>query len=89
MKVAATIALAALAAAAPPSATVKESPRAVAAECESAVTLDASTNIWKTHKLHANNFYRSEIEEAVTTMSDESLKEKALKVADIGTFVWV
>ncbi|CAI4214994.1 unnamed protein product [Parascedosporium putredinis] len=89
MKVtAATLALAAVAAAAP-SQTLKESPRAVAAECASAVTLDASTNIWKDYKLHANNFYRSEIEEAVTTMSDDALAAQALKVADIGTFVWV
>ncbi|PKS07425.1 hypothetical protein jhhlp_006028 [Lomentospora prolificans] len=89
MKVtASTLVLAAVAAAAP-SPTSKESPRAVAAECASAVTLDASTNVFKDYKLHANSFYRSEIEEAVSTMSDEAMKEKALKVADIGTFVWV
>src|SRR3954469_21736911 len=75
-------------AAAAPSKTSKESPRAVAAACSSAVTLDASTNIWKKYKLHANNFYRAEIEEAVKTM-DESTAAKAKTVADIGTFLWL
>jgi len=75
-------------AAAAPSKTSKESPRAVAAACSSAVSLDASTNIWKKYKLHANNFYRAEIEEAVKTM-DESTAAKAKTVADIGTFLWL
>jgi cellulose 1,4-beta-cellobiosidase len=87
---AASLVLAALAAAAPGTPTHKESPRQVSpGGCDAAVTLDASTNVWKNYNLHANNFYRSEIEEAITTMSDESLKAKAAKVADIGTFVWV
>jgi cellulose 1,4-beta-cellobiosidase len=75
-------------AAAAPSKTTKESPRAVAAACSSAVTLDASTNIWKKYKLHANNFYRKEIEAAVATM-DEGMAAKAKQVADIGTFLWL
>ncbi|KAK0644394.1 1, 4-beta cellobiohydrolase [Cercophora newfieldiana] len=75
-------------AAAAPSKTSQESPRAVAAACSSAVSLDASTNIWKKYKLHANNFYRKEIEEAVLTM-DASTAAKAKEVANVGTFVWL
>jgi cellulose 1,4-beta-cellobiosidase len=71
-----------------PSPTHKEKPRSVAA-CSSAVSLDAKTNVWKKYKLHANSFYRSEVEAAVEAISDSSLKAKAAKVADIGTFVWV
>jgi len=71
-----------------PSKTTKESPRAVAAGCSSAVTLDASTNIFKKYKLHANNFYRGEIEAALSTM-DASIQSKAKEVANIGTFLWL
>ncbi|SPO07134.1 probable cellulose 1,4-beta-cellobiosidase II precursor [Cephalotrichum gorgonifer] len=56
--------------------------------CASAVTLDASTNVWTKYKLHANSFYRSEVEAAAETMTGTAA-EKALKVADIGSFVWV
>ncbi len=80
---AALAALAATAAAGP------TSRRQEAGGCDAAVTLDASTNVWQNYKLHANNFYRSEIEEAAAATTDAALKEKMLKVADIGTFVWV
>jgi cellulose 1,4-beta-cellobiosidase len=71
-----------------PSATVKESLRAVEA-CPEAVYLNAKTNIWKTYKLHANGFYRREVEAAAVQISDPSLKAAALKVADIGSFLWM
>ncbi|KAK5661641.1 hypothetical protein OQA88_9741 [Cercophora sp. LCS_1] len=84
----AVLAFAASAAAAP-STTTKELPRQ-AAGCASAVTLDASTNVFKKYTLHANNFYRKEIEEfAIPAFSDESYKAAARKVADIGSFVWL
>jgi cellulose 1,4-beta-cellobiosidase len=55
--------------------------------CSSAVTLDAKTNVWSKYKLHANSFYRSEVEAAAAQMSG-SAAEQALRVADIGTFLW-
>jgi cellulose 1,4-beta-cellobiosidase len=70
------------------SATLKESLRAIEA-CTEAVHLDANTNIWKTYKLHANGFYRREVEAAAVQISDPSLKRVALKVADIGSFLWM
>lgn len=70
-----------------PSRTLNAKPRQAGA-CASAVTLDASTNVFQTHTLHANNFYRSEIEAAAADMTSP-LKEQALKVADVGSFVWV
>ncbi|KAK8089275.1 hypothetical protein PG997_004236 [Apiospora hydei] len=63
--------------------------RAAAAACSSAVNLDASTNVWKNYKLHANTFYRSEVEKAVEAISDSSLKAQAAKVADVGSFLWI
>ena len=72
-----------------PSQTIQEKPRRQAAACASAVTLDASTNIWKKYKLHANNFYRKEIELAIQSMSDSSLAAAAAKVADVGSFLWL
>lgn len=59
------------------------------AGCSSAVTLDPSQNPFKKYKLHANNFYRKEVEAAVEAMSDESLKAAAAKVADVGSFLWM
>lgn len=81
-----TLALAAAVNAAP-SRTLNAKPRQAGA-CASAVTLDASTNVFSTHTLHANNFYRAEIEAAAANMTSP-LKEQALKVADVGSFVWV
>ncbi|KAL2162441.1 hypothetical protein VTH06DRAFT_7354 [Thermothelomyces fergusii] len=83
----AAVAFAATALAAP-SRTTPEKPRQ-AAGCASAVTLDASTNVWKQYKLHPNNFYRAEVEAAADAISDSTLAEKARKVADIGTFLWL
>lgn len=70
-----------------PSRTLNAKPRQAGA-CASAVTLDASTNVFSSHTLHANNFYRAEIEAAAANMISP-LKEQALKVADVGSFVWM
>jgi cellulose 1,4-beta-cellobiosidase len=83
----AVLAFAATAIAAP-SATTPQKPRQAAA-CASAVTLDASTNVWKKYTLHPNNFYRKEVEDAVAQMSDSSLAAKAKKLADVGSFLWL
>ncbi|KAG9251716.1 exoglucanase 3 precursor [Emericellopsis atlantica] len=55
--------------------------------CDAAVKLDASTNVWDNYKLHANSYYRSEVEAAAAQMSGAAA-EAALRVADIGTFLW-
>ncbi|KAF2837635.1 glycoside hydrolase family 6 protein [Patellaria atrata CBS 101060] len=57
------------------------------AACSSAVQL--SGNVFKNKKLHANIYYRSEIEAAVQQMSDASLASAAAKVADVGSFLWI
>lgn len=57
--------------------------------CSSAVTLDASTNVFAKYKLHANNFYRDEVNNASAAMSDASLAAAAKKVGDVGTFLWM
>ncbi|KAK6079721.1 exoglucanase-6A [Seiridium cupressi] len=57
--------------------------------CSSAVTLDASTNVWESYALHPNSFYRAEVEAAAANISDSTLAAKALEVADIGTFLWL
>ncbi len=72
-----------------PSSTHEETPRKVAAACSSAVSLDASTNIWKKYTLHPNIFYRKEVEAAVAGMTDTSLAAQAAKVADVGSFLWM
>jgi cellulose 1,4-beta-cellobiosidase len=91
MKYSAAIAtaFAAAALAAPSTTTGKKAPRKVAAACSSAVTLDASTNVFKKYKLHANVFYREEVEAAVQQMSDSSLATAAAAVADVGSFLWI
>ncbi|KAL8414631.1 hypothetical protein RB594_005733 [Gaeumannomyces avenae] len=72
-----------------PSKTPNGLPRRVVAGCSSAVTLDASTNVFKKYTLHPNSFYRAEVEAAVKSMSDASLAEAAAKVADVGSFLWI
>lgn len=57
--------------------------------CDADVTLDASTNVFQKYKLHANSFYRGEIEAAIETMTDSDLAAKAAKVADVGSFLWL
>lgn len=86
---AAVAALAVGALAAPPT-PAKNLPRQkVAAACSSAVTLDASTNVWTKYKLHANTYYRAEVVAAVSNMADSSLASAASKVADVGSFLWM
>jgi cellulose 1,4-beta-cellobiosidase len=55
--------------------------------CDAPVTLTG--NPFTGRKLHANSFYRAEVEAAAEAISDASLKEAALRVADIGTFKWI
>ncbi|KAJ3561420.1 hypothetical protein NPX13_g8951 [Xylaria arbuscula] len=59
------------------------------AACSSAVTLDASTNVWTKYKLHPNTFYRKEVNAALDAITDSSLKASAAKVADVGSFLWL
>lgn len=80
----ALLAFAAAVLAAPPS-----EPRQTTAGCDSAVTLDPSANAFKKYTLHANTFYRSEVEAAVKTMTDSTLAAAAAKVADVGSFLWL
>ncbi|KAF9882444.1 exoglucanase 3 precursor [Colletotrichum karsti] len=84
-----TVTLAALAssALAAPSATIKEQPLKARAACSSAVSLDAKTNVWSKYTLHPNNFYRAEIQAAAAGMTGTA-KTQALKVAEVGSFVW-
>jgi len=84
----AALAFAATAIAAP-SPTTPQEPRAASSGCASAVTLDASTNVFKKYTLHPNSFYRSEVEAAAKAITDSSLAAKAAKVADVGTFLWL
>ncbi|KAI1380722.1 glycoside hydrolase family 6 protein [Hypoxylon crocopeplum] len=81
-------ALAAGAVAAPSNTTPRGASKAAAA-CSSAVTLDASTNVFQKYTLHPNTFYRSEVAAAVEQMADASLKTAAAKVADVGSFLWL
>ncbi|KAI1270614.1 1, 4-beta cellobiohydrolase [Xylariaceae sp. FL1019] len=57
--------------------------------CTSAVTLDASTNVFASYTLHANTFYRNEVNAAVEAITDATLKTAAAKVADVGSFLWL
>lgn len=70
-----------------PSSTIKNMRRQSPGPCDAPVELDASTNVWTDYTLHANSFYRSEVEAAAANMSGEAA-EAALRVADIGTFLW-
>lgn len=64
-------------------------PRKSAAACSSAVTLDASANVFKDYTLHPNTFYRSEVTKALDAITDSALKASAAKVADVGSFLWL
>jgi len=55
--------------------------------CQSPVTL--SGNAFASRKLYANKFYAEEVYAAADQMADQALAEKARKVADIGTFMWI
>ncbi|KAI3619305.1 exoglucanase 3 precursor [Moniliophthora roreri] len=51
------------------------------------VTLEG--NPFQGRTLHANGRYRQEVEAAAGNLTDPSLQEAALKVADVGTFLWL
>lgn len=92
MKVTTAVAALVAGAIAAPSGDVPSPAKKVAARasaCASAVTLDASTNVFKKYKLHANTFYREEVNKAVEAITDSSLKAAAAKVADVGSFLWM
>lgn len=72
-----------------PSSTIQDEPRAAAAACSAAVTLDATTNVFSKYTLHPNKYYRDEVNAAVANLSDQSLATAAKKVADVGTFLWM
>ncbi|KAL2876362.1 1,4-beta-D-glucan cellobiohydrolase cel6c [Colletotrichum sp. CLE4] len=86
---AATLAALASTAIAAPSQTIKEQPRQAASACSANVSLDAKTNVFSKYTLHPNSFYRAEIQAAAAAISDSTLKAKALKVADVGSFLWL
>jgi cellulose 1,4-beta-cellobiosidase len=64
-------------------------PRQSAQACDAPVRLDATTNVFQQYTLHPNSFYRAEVEAAAAQISDAALKAQALKVADVGSFLWL
>lgn len=57
--------------------------------CDAAVKLDAGSNVFKEYNLHANSFYRGEVEAAIANLKDTSLAAAAKKVGDVGSFLWL
>ncbi|KAK2753118.1 1,4-beta-D-glucan cellobiohydrolase cel6c [Onygenales sp. PD_40] len=57
------------------------------AACDAPVTLEG--NPFTDRKLFANSFYRDEVVAAAEAITDAALKEKALAVAEVGTFKWI
>ena len=55
--------------------------------CQNAVNLTG--NPFATRTLHPTKFYRAEVSAAAAAITDASLKAKALRVAEFGTFFWV
>lgn len=55
--------------------------------CDSAVTL--SGNPFSGRTLNANSHYGNYVTAAAAAISDATLKAKALKVASVGTFLWL
>ncbi|KEY66721.1 hypothetical protein S7711_06769 [Stachybotrys chartarum IBT 7711] len=70
-----------------PASTIANIPRQAPGACASPVRLDATTNVWREYTLHPNSFYRAEVEAAAEQMQGAE-REAALRVADIGTFLW-
>ncbi|KAK7050966.1 1,4-beta-D-glucan cellobiohydrolase cel6c [Paramarasmius palmivorus] len=58
------------------------------APCTSAVNLGTG-NPFSGRTLHANNHYGDAVRAAANQISDSSLKQKALAVANVGTFLWL
>ena len=61
--------------------------RQAASACATAVTL--SGNPFAGRSIYANKFYSSEVVSAAAQMTDTALASAALKVADVGTFLWM
>lgn len=61
----------------------------VAAGCDAPVKLNSSANIWKEYKLHPNIIYRNTVTNAAENITDASMKARALRVANTGTFTWM
>jgi cellulose 1,4-beta-cellobiosidase len=61
--------------------------RQASGACTSPVTL--SGNPFAGRSIYANKFYASEVNAAVALITDSTLKAKAAKVANIGTFLWL
>jgi cellulose 1,4-beta-cellobiosidase len=61
--------------------------RAAAAACATPVTL--SGNPFASRSIYANKFYSSEVVSAAAQMTDTALAAAALKVASVGTFLWM
>ncbi|KAK8113002.1 glycoside hydrolase family 6 protein [Apiospora sp. TS-2023a] len=57
--------------------------------CDAAVKLDASSNVFEQYNLHANSFYRGEVEAAIANLKDTSLADAAKKVGEVGSFLWL
>jgi len=57
--------------------------------CAADVVLDATTNIWKNYTLYPTNDYRAKVQSSVERIQDAEMKQKAMKVADVGTFLWL
>ncbi|KAH8817597.1 glycoside hydrolase family 6 protein [Flagelloscypha sp. PMI_526] len=56
--------------------------------CSSAVNL-SGTNPFATRTLYANSHYGDEVRAAAALITNATLKAQALKVADVGTFLWL
>ncbi|TGJ87842.1 hypothetical protein E0Z10_g917 [Xylaria hypoxylon] len=62
---------------------------ALVAKCEVPAILNAQANVWKGRTLHPTSLYRLKVEQAVTVIKNEELKDRASRVAGFGTFAWI
>ncbi|KAK4165548.1 1, 4-beta cellobiohydrolase [Cladorrhinum sp. PSN259] len=63
-------------------------PSSRSAACPS-LSLNVTTNIWTEYALHPNPLYRQRVLEAASKIQDPILQQKARKVADVGSFLWL
>ncbi|KAI0377632.1 glycoside hydrolase family 6 protein [Hypomontagnella monticulosa] len=63
--------------------------QAPGSSCSTPAVLDAGTNVWKDHTLYPDPNYREKVMKAAEAIKDVELREKASKIADIGTFMWM
>ncbi|KAF9011010.1 cellobiohydrolase-like protein II precursor [Hymenopellis radicata] len=59
------------------------------AACTSAVNIPQSQNPFSGRTLHANSYYGDRVRAAAQNMTDSSLQAAALKVANVGSFLWL